>query len=180
MSPLVHKKNTIFLLEHLIYLKVPISVADFLRFVRLHHAPLNIWLSVIPLLFHFFPPAGGFCCLFKLSSLICYAQNVHVPVETGQGAVWAWHVGHSNEAALHMQHVCLDARNLETRLGPSSSSSCHLVIVVVHLLILLQCFCFIHQAAEELRRLSFPFYSQHFRFTLSSVPVGCIYVNFVA
>lgn len=128
----------------------------------------------------FFPPAGGFCCLFKLSSLICYAQNVHVPVETGQGAVWAWHVGHSNEAALHMQHVCLDARNLETRLGPSSSSSCHLVIVVVHLLILLQCFCFIHQAAEELCRLSFPFYSQHFRFTLSSVPVGCIYANFVA
>jgi len=45
------------LLENLIYLEITISVADFLRFVRLHHAPLNIWLSVIliPLLFRFFP-----------------------------------------------------------------------------------------------------------------------------
>lgn len=82
----------------------------------------------------------------------------------------AWHVvGHSNEAALHMQHVYIDALYVYIQAGDCwpeiwetvwasiiviiiilvATSSCHPVIVVVHLLILLQCFCFIHQALQS-------------------------------
>jgi len=72
----------------------------------------------------FFPPPLAFAVCSSSRAWFVMRKMSTFPSRLARGG-WAWHVGHSNEAALHMQHVYhvapstvwVSARNLGARLG---------------------------------------------------------------